>query len=49
MQDSELVSGDHGHLNAGKRTERPNILGSSKLRERSATTGVEAMVALDGG
>ena len=47
--DPKLVPGGHNHLNAGTRTVRPDTLGSSKLRERSATTGVEAMVALDGG
>ena len=47
--DSELVPGGRDYSNAGTQTERPNILGGSKLRKCSTMTSVVAVVALDSG
>ena len=47
--DSELVPGGRDYSNTGTQTERPNILGGSKLRKCSTMTSVVAVVALDSG
>jgi len=49
FQISLLPPGNHDDLDTEARTERPNILGSSKLQECITTAGVEAVVALNSG